>query len=465
MNRKKEKEVINMKRITAIILSLLLLAGVAAVCPFIAVADTSGNFKYSVLNDNTAVITGYTGKEEKITIPETIGGHTVTEIGKKAFQGYGYYGDFLLKSVTFNKSLKKIGERAFEETALEKVTFNEGLEEIGKKAFYITFMESIKLPSTLKYLRAGCFKNSGLTSVDVPKSVKVLEKACFSGCELEKVTLHKGLKEIGFEAFACSNEISSIKIPSTVKKIGGGAFAFNPIEAIKLPKSLKTIEEYNDYIPTFGEDLKKISLAKGNKHFRVKSNVLYNRKMTQIYVYPSKCKRTNYKTPKTVKTIRKCAFYQAKFKKLTVTKNVKSIRDYAFFEADVKKFKLETGSKLKTIGKLAFYHVKVDSYPWKLTLPNGIKKISESAFEDSDLSYVKLPSKLKSIEKQAFFGTYLESITIPKSVKKIGYAAFGYNSGECGSVQEVNKSFVVKGKKNSYAYKYAKKKGFKFVAI
>lgn len=450
-----------MKRIIAIILSVTILIGVLVVFHLTAEAQTSGFFQYSVKKDNTAVITGYTGKEESITIPEIIDGYTVTEIGKKAFQGYGYYGKFLLKSVTFNKSLKKIGERAFEETALEKVDFNEGLVEIGKKAFHTTFMESVKLPSTLKYLRKGCFDGSGLTKVEVPKSVKKLEAECFRGCELEEVTLHEGLEEIGYEAFACRNEISSIKIPSTVKKIGGGAFLFNPLTKVKLPKSLKTIGEYNDYFPTFGEDLEKITLAKGNKHFRVKSNVLYDKKMTKIYVYPPKCKRRNYKTPKTVKTIRKCAFYQARFKKLTITKNVRTIKDYAFFEVNLRDLVIKKG--VKKIGKYAFYHF--EGARLDLKIPDSVKEIGSYAFELSDLVFVKLPAKLKEIKKETFFGTYLESITIPKSVKKIGYAAFGYGVGECGSVQEIDKNFVVKGKWNSYAHKYANKKGFKFVAV
>lgn len=450
-----------MKKLISLFLSLIMLISVFTVIPISAQAKKSGDFEYAVTKDGTAKITKYIGTKGKITIPETLDGYTVTEIGKKAFYNFGYYGDVLLKSITFNNSLKKIGESAFEETALEKVVFNDGLEEIGKNAFHITFMESVKLPKSLKYLRKGCFSNSELTSIDIPGSVKVLEAECFSGCDLEKVTLHKGLKEIGFEAFACRNEISSIKFPSTLKKIGGGAFAFNPIFSIKLPKSLKTIGEYNDFFPTFGEDLKRISVAKGNKHFRVKSNVLYNKKMTKVYVHPPKSARKNYKTPKTVKTIGKCAFYNAKLKKLTITKNVRTIKDYAFFEANINKIIIKKG--LKTIGKEAFYHIEGGSFDLKI--PDSVKKIGEGAFELSNLFSVKLPAKLKEIKKETFFGTYMSEITIPKSVKKIGYAAFGYEVGECSSVQGVDKSFVIKGRKNSYAQKYAKKKGFKFVAI
>lgn len=451
-----------MKKFTTLVLSITILIGIFTVIP--VSAKTSGKYEYKVLKNGTACITGYKGKDKNLTIPEKLGGYTVTEIGKKAFQ-YAFSKDFSINSVKLNKSMKKIGESAFEDSGLKKVIFNNKLTEIGKNAFKTTFMDSVnlKLPKSLKYLREGCFCDSEISKVDVPGSVKKIEAECFSVCKLDKVTLHKGLKEIGREAFSCNEQLLTIKLPSTLKKIGGGAFTFSSIYKIKLPKSLKTIEENKDEYPTFGEDLEKISVAKGNKYFKVYSNVLYNKKMTKVYVYPPERSRKNYKTPKTLKTIGKSAFYNAKLKKLTITKNVRKIKGYAFFNADMKSFKLEKG--LKTIGTCAFYKANFSDDLYKLKLPDSVKKISYSAFEGSNISSVRLPAKLKEIKSQTFFGTFLSDIKIPKSVKKIGEAAFGYNEGECGIVGSIDKKFVVKGKKNSYAHKYAKKTGFKFKAV
>ena len=55
----------------------------------VASADTYtyGDFEYSVLDDGTVEITGYSGSEETIDIPGKIDGKSVTSIGSNAFTG------------------------------------------------------------------------------------------------------------------------------------------------------------------------------------------------------------------------------------------------------------------------------------------------------------------------------------------------------------------------------------------
>ncbi len=49
-----------------------------------AMADVSGDWIYSVVGTN-AIITGYSGAEGAVVIPDTIEGLTVTAIGDSAF--------------------------------------------------------------------------------------------------------------------------------------------------------------------------------------------------------------------------------------------------------------------------------------------------------------------------------------------------------------------------------------------
>lgn len=90
----------------------LLLAVVLAVSSLaastIALADTSGDFEYTVLDDGTAEITGYTGNASELVIPSEIDGYTVKSIGYGAFWGCKY-----LKSVTISNSVKEIKESAY----------------------------------------------------------------------------------------------------------------------------------------------------------------------------------------------------------------------------------------------------------------------------------------------------------------------------------------------------------------
>ena len=48
----------------------------------------SGGFRYRLLEDGTAEILEYTGRELGLVIPEALDGHPVTSIGDEAFYNY-----------------------------------------------------------------------------------------------------------------------------------------------------------------------------------------------------------------------------------------------------------------------------------------------------------------------------------------------------------------------------------------
>lgn len=72
-----------MKRIVSILLIILMLM---AECQF-ASAESGSDFVYELNDAGEAVITGYTGSDMLLIIPEEIDGHTVTGIADLAFQG------------------------------------------------------------------------------------------------------------------------------------------------------------------------------------------------------------------------------------------------------------------------------------------------------------------------------------------------------------------------------------------
>ena len=84
-------------------------------------------FTYT-LSDAGAVITGYTGVETDLTIPDAIDdGTPVTEIDRNAF-----YQNKTLTSLTIPSSVKSIGNYAFWGCdQLSSVTLHEGLLSIG----------------------------------------------------------------------------------------------------------------------------------------------------------------------------------------------------------------------------------------------------------------------------------------------------------------------------------------------
>lgn len=97
-----------MKRFFSILLVMVILLTLFTFAPLSAEAKTSGEYDYELLDDNSAVITGYNGDNEDLVIPSIIDGHTVTQIGPDAFSCY-----YSLVTIDIPKSVEYIGMDAF----------------------------------------------------------------------------------------------------------------------------------------------------------------------------------------------------------------------------------------------------------------------------------------------------------------------------------------------------------------
>ena len=86
-----------MKRIRKIMVVILVISMLASFLPMpvskpVIAAESSetqkesGNYRYTVKTDGTVKITGFKGAKKYVSIPETIEGKKVTEIGQNAFR-------------------------------------------------------------------------------------------------------------------------------------------------------------------------------------------------------------------------------------------------------------------------------------------------------------------------------------------------------------------------------------------
>ena len=239
------------KKIIAGMLSVSMILSTAAVLPegimdlganMTVSAAVSGDYEYKALSDGTVEISGYNGSSTSVTIPEKLGGKTVSRIGDQAF----YMSK--IKTITIPASVKSVGMDAFRESAyLTSVTFSGGTTSIGDYTFYkCTSLKTVKLPSGLKtmgtYVFYGC---SALTDIVIPDTVTTMGGYFFENCTaLKSVTLPADLTEIKDDTFAWCTSLSTIRVPNKVTAIDWRAFtSCTALTRVILPGSLKKIGE------------------------------------------------------------------------------------------------------------------------------------------------------------------------------------------------------------------------------
>ncbi|WP_439432809.1 leucine-rich repeat protein [Segatella copri] len=201
-------------------------------------------------------------------------------LGANAFNGVKH-----LISIKIPKSIKKIGDNAFNSCSVRDVIFQEKQNiEIEERAFnssdianinlpigsklgewcfaWCNKIQNIILPEALEIIPDNCFFQSSLSSVSIPSSVKIIKRNAFNECRLDSVSL-PGLTYIGDYAFAYNHNLKELRVPSTLEKIDDGAFSGCNLEKVYaytvLPISISqgTFSNFSNialYVPTQSVD-------------------------------------------------------------------------------------------------------------------------------------------------------------------------------------------------------------------
>lgn len=164
-------------KLVCLVLSLIMLISIYAIAHITANAETSGDYEYVMIDDNTVEITKYIGSASDLVIPGELDGKIVTCIGAGAF--------------TYCSNI-------------ESVTIPNSVNVIGNAAFY------------------HC---SNLIEIKIPYGVSIINYNTFNGCsKLTYVNIPDSVTEIGDDAFAECNYLFKVNIPDTVTRIGNEAF-------------------------------------------------------------------------------------------------------------------------------------------------------------------------------------------------------------------------------------------------
>lgn len=273
------------------------------------------------------------------------------------------------------------------------------------------------------------------------------------------------VQEIADEAFAYKSWLNSVVIPSSIKKIGAGAFNSSSLKNIYYDAIEIAPLNAKNWIFYKGDSTQEIDIYFGKNVKKIPSRLFYplatnpNETVNVKNVYFSKnsvveeigdyafYKLNNVKNislPNTIKSIGKYAFYECGISEIDLS-NVSSIDNYAFSFSTIEYAKL---SNLSYLGEGAFSYSnlkQIDLSKTKITLINNytfkkckqlsqillndkITKIGEEAFSYSNLKQFFAPVSLINIGLKSFYeNKNLEDVKLNKNLKTINNYAF-YNS-------------------------------------
>ena len=372
-----------------------------------------------------AVISNPNGKKYSsfITIPSCITygdlEYCVTSIGS-AFSGCTN-----LVSVTLPESVTLIGDFAFSGcTSLRSLTLPNGITSIGERAFYnCKALAFFNLCEGLTSIGVEAFYGSYIQVVTIPVGLTSIGERAFYGCgNLQKVIINEGVVSIPNSAFYGCTYLQEITLPESLTEIGEDAF-----------KECKNLTKVNiSNIAAWCEITFKSSCS-SPLHYAS----FYSQKDCNLYLNGELV--TNLVIPEGVTKINRLAFSGCgNLESITIPKSLTNIE----FNAFDCRFSSVYISSVESWCNISFGDNPLGNFLYlngelvtNLAIPEGITKISESAFSHcGSLKNIILPRGLMSIESDAFsYCTNLQSVNLPEGLTSIGSYAFN----ACSSLESI----------------------------
>ncbi|XMB72031.1 leucine-rich repeat protein [Mycoplasmatota bacterium WC30] len=355
-----------------------------------------------IIVDNEVVITGYTGTETNLVLPETIqAGHPITEIGDSAFSSSS------IESIVIPANVTVIRSRAFYfSTDLVSVTFREGsqLEVIEESGFNFTHISSIVLPNTLTSIGEYTFSNCNyLTEIIIPASVTSIGNQIFmASFALTSITVESANLNYSSEAGVLFNKLktelvyypigkvgTTYQIPEGVVSFGTYTFAYSKLVSIDIPSTVASIGVQ----AFFGSQiLASINVDVDNLNYLSIDGVVFNKLQTDLVVYPPAKLGANYQVPA----------------------GVENILEYAFQLSD-NLITIELPDSLLTIENYAFDRTTIT----EIIIPPSVISIGSNAFMFcNDLNEAMIPISVVDMGSYVFYSSpnltiYVEAESIP----------------------------------------------------
>lgn len=466
--------------------------------------SSSPDFQYRI-ESGEAVILGCAYGTESLSIPETIEGVPVTRIEEKAFEGrdiesvefpenlrvigkYAFADCRILKNVIIKEGLQKIEDGAFSGcTGLTSIAFPETLTTIGAFAFAEAGLDSVFLPGHVEEIGGGAFENMGMdfhafeidpenpffsisrtdygailftkdykTLVSCPSGygyqqdgsvvainfadgmgVETIGEGAFSGCSwIGGITLPDTVGKIGPEAFLNCERLTELVIPESVKEIDGGIVAgCDQLKEVTISQdcwcSSEAFDEWTGEVNYYSSYLEEGKTEEGLLYRLEESGAVicgYEGTDTEITI-PEELEGLP------VTEIGEKAFLGLGIEKVSLPESLRVIGNSAFCYSELKSVYLP--GQVESIGFYAFACIDEEFTGFEVDPENPYLSIDTQGnlySKDYKTLFVcpagrqnvfKLFDGIERIETGAFFGcTKLEEVILSSTVKSVGSWAF-----------------------------------------
>ena len=407
---------------------------------------TSGGFDYRI-SDGVVTVTGYSGTDRetvtKLSIPETVSGIAVTRIENSAFSGM---------------------------TAVSTVSIPDTVEFIGLSAFKDMVITELKLPSSIQSIRAGFLDGcENLKTITIPKSMPInaIEYSTYMGggwsstfrySSVETFILEDGIEHVPNYLTLGADAFQEIVIPDSVKTIGAGAFQSNlaltdftvpegvteiqsdafydckNLESIKLPSTLEKIGKY-----VFRRTaISSIALPDGLKE--AQSSIFKECENLKAVTIPASMEKAEWMLcESSVETVtfadgmekvpNRIAAEDAALTKVILPRSVTELGANCFEKTGITEF---TVPKQLLKAENSFSESALAS----VSFEDGLQRIPDKLFRSAkNLKTINWNDSVTEIGEYAFADCdALETAEIPDIVNIVGYSAFAY----CDNLNKVH---------------------------
>lgn len=339
-----------MKNIIFVIFTILYLTSVV----FCAGNNQSFDWTYEIQQDGSAIITGYSGTDKDIIIPNFLDDHHVSSISYDVF-----WFNERITSIDIPSSLTLIEDYPYGDDSIWGSRIPDMLDPGVARLFIDEFATAAQEAQVNPFL--GCLNLETITVspenpvfevsdgllINKTENKTVAYPAGRSGSEYE---IREGITSIGFQTFFGSH-LTSVTLPASINSINQNPFIFCP-------------------------ELSEILVSAGNNLFEVRNHALIN-KDGKLLAYPGNADVGSYEIPEGVTSIGDGAFINNQH---LSSVSIPGTAEEIGFRAFDYNFMLET-----------------------VSLQEGIRTISSSAFKNCEkLKEINLPKSITYIADDVF---------------------------------------------------------------